>query len=102
MVMRNINDLKEKLKYDENFKDKFSSIKDPKEAVKLAKKFGFNVNENEVENDPELSEDVLEAVAGGKGGINVNKKSERLYVFGDDCEAKVVRKSEYEKGGISK
>ncbi|MDQ5984084.1 MAG: hypothetical protein RUMPE_01116 [Eubacteriales bacterium SKADARSKE-1] len=96
--MPNINDLKEKLKNDEEFKNKFLEIKSTKEAIEMAQKFGFNVKENEIENDPELSEDLLEAVAGGKG-IDIDRKSEKVYVFGDDCEARVIKRSEYEKGG---
>lgn len=61
-------ELKDKLKTDEKLKIKFCGIKSAQEAVDLARKLGFSVSLNDIENDIELSEDLLEAIAGGKGG----------------------------------
>ncbi len=65
--MNGVRKLKEKLKNDKNFKDKFKNVKSEKEAVELAKKLGFKVSEEDILKDEELNEDMLEAVAGGKG-----------------------------------
>lgn len=93
--MSDINKLKEKLKYDENFKNEFLKINDLKEAIKLAESFGFNITQSDVKNDTELSENLLEAVAGGKGRVSIDERNENMYVFADNAEAKVVKRSKY-------
>ena len=65
--MNGVGKLKEKLKNDKSFKEKFKDVKNEKEAVELAKKLGFKVSEEDILKDEELNEDMLEAVAGGKG-----------------------------------
>lgn len=65
--MNGVGELKEKLKNDKSFKEKFKNVKSEKEAVELAKKLGFKVSEEDILKDEELNEDMLEAVAGGKG-----------------------------------
>ncbi|MBR1779299.1 MAG: Nif11-like leader peptide family RiPP precursor [Clostridia bacterium] len=65
--MRGIEALKEKLRHDSVFRDKFANIKSTDEAISLAKEFGYDVSEEEVSQDAELNEDILEAVSGGKG-----------------------------------
>ena len=64
--MRGIEALKEKLRHDSVFRDKFANIKSTDEAISLAKEFGYDVSEEEVSQDAELNEDILEAVSGGK------------------------------------
>ncbi|MDQ5984085.1 MAG: hypothetical protein RUMPE_01117 [Eubacteriales bacterium SKADARSKE-1] len=66
--MLGFKELKDKLRTDENLKVKFRGIKNAQEAVNIARNLGFEVSLNDIENDTELSENVLEAVAGGKGG----------------------------------
>ncbi len=65
--MNGVGKLKEKLKNDKSFKEKFKDVKSEKEAVELAKELGFKVSEEDILKDEELNEDMLEAVAGGKG-----------------------------------
>ena len=50
----------------EEFKNKFSSVKNIDEALKIAKSSGYDLNKDEVLKDNELREDMLDAVAGGK------------------------------------
>lgn len=65
--MHGIKEFKEKLKNDKGFREKFKNIKNERDVVKLAKRLGFKINEEEILKDEELNEDMLEAVAGGKG-----------------------------------
>ena len=50
----------------EEFKNKFSSVRNIDEALKIAKSNGYDLNKDEVLRDNELREDMLDAVAGGK------------------------------------
>lgn len=68
--MKNLEDLKRDIKNNPEIKKHFANIKDEKEATELARKLGYEVSESELENDEELNEDMLEAVAGGKGDTN--------------------------------
>ena len=92
--MLDIDDLKEKLKYDENFKNKFSEVKDLKETIRLARQLGFEVSEQDIENDPELSQDILKAIS---GGIDIQTKYELINVFGDYDEAYFMTKEQYDE-----
>lgn len=72
--MKDIKELKKRLKNDIEFKKLFLNKKDIKELVKVAYENGYDVSEEDLEKDEELSEDALEAVAGGKKeDISVNK-----------------------------
>lgn len=66
--MSGIKEFKEKLKNDKGFREKFKNIKNEQDAVKLARRLGFEINEEEILKDEELNEDMLEAVAGGGKG----------------------------------
>lgn len=50
----------------EEFKNKFSSVRNIDEALKIAKSNGYDLNKDEVLRDSELREDMLDTVAGGK------------------------------------
>ena len=69
--MKNIDDLKERLKTDIEFKKLFANKRDVNELIKVARENGYDVSEKDLEKDEELSEDVLEAVAGGSGKENI-------------------------------
>lgn len=72
--MKDIKELKKRLKNDIEFKKLFLNKKDIKELVKVAYENGYDVSEEDLEKDEELSEDALEAVSGGKKeDISVNK-----------------------------
>lgn len=80
--MKSLEQLKEKLKSDVDFRNKFHGIKGVGEAVSLARSFGFDVNEKDIENDYNLSEDVLEAVAAGKGDTKAQVVNVQVVVTG--------------------
>lgn len=69
--MKSLRDLKEKLSYDEELRKKFSCISNEKQALKLANDLGYDITSNDLENDDELRDDLLEAVAGGKGKATI-------------------------------
>lgn len=73
--MKNINDLKERLKTDPEFKRLFANKHNINDLIKVARENGYDVSEKDLEKDEVLSEDVLEAVAGGskKEDIEVNE-----------------------------
>ena len=66
MILKNLEDLKRDIKNNPEVKKYFANVKDEKEAAELARKLGYEVSESELQNDEELNEDMLEAVAGGK------------------------------------
>lgn len=68
-ILGDIEKLKRKLELDEGFRNLFLNIKNLNEAVDLARQYGFDVNEEQVSADDKLTDDLLEAVAGGKGDI---------------------------------
>lgn len=76
--MKNLEDLKRDIKNNPEVKKYFANIKDEREALELARKLGYEVSESELENDEELNEDMLEAVAGGKGDTKI--KTTRHFV----------------------
>ena len=63
--MKTIGDLKERLKKDKEFKRLFANKRDINELIKVARENGYDVCEKDLEEDEALSEDALEAVAGG-------------------------------------
>ena len=69
--MKDIEKLKKQLKEDETFREKFKDVKDKEEAISLAEKLGYKIRKEELENDEELSEDLLEAVSGGKNSTKL-------------------------------
>lgn len=73
--MKTIGDLKERLKKDKEFKRLFANKRDINELIKVARENGYDVSEKDLEQDEALSEDALEAVAGGskKEDIKVNE-----------------------------
>ena len=87
--MSGIKEFKEKLKNDKGFREKFKNIKNEQDAVKLAKRLGFEINEEEILKDEELNEDMLEAVAGGKG---VTRTDYENIVLADDSEMYIYGK----------
>ena len=87
--MSGIKEFKEKLKNDKGFREKFKNIKTEPDAVKLAKRLGFEINEEEILKDEELNEDMLEAVAGGKG---VTRTDYENIVLADDSEMYIYGK----------
>ena len=69
--MKNLEDLKKDIKNNPEVKNHFANVKDEKEAAKVAQSLGYEVSEDELRNDEELNEDMLEAVAGGKGDADI-------------------------------
>ena len=65
--MKGIKELKARLNEDVEFKKKFCGLKDIDEMLDVARKEGYEVTMDEISCDQELTDDMLEAVAGGKG-----------------------------------
>lgn len=63
----NITEFKNKLAEDASFAEKFINVKTPEDLVKLAAAEGYSFTVEDVENASELSDDNLDAVAGGLG-----------------------------------
>ena len=63
--MKGIKALKARLNEDGEFKKKFCGLKDIDEMLDVARKEGYEVTMDEISCDQELTDDMLEAVAGG-------------------------------------
>ena len=91
--MNGVKEFNEKLKNDKGFREKFKNIKNEQDAVKLAKRLGFEINEEEILKDEELNEDMLEAVAGGKGVTRTDYENivladySKMYISGKENTA---------------
>ncbi len=91
--MNEVKEFKERLKNDKGFREKFKNIKNEQDAVKLAKRLGFEINEEEILKDEELNEDMLEAVAGGKGVTRTDYENivladySKMYISGKENTA---------------
>ena len=51
-----------------NLRKKFSGISSEEQVLKLANDLGYDITSNDLENDDELRDNLLEAVAGGVKG----------------------------------
>lgn len=65
--MNDLEKIKKAVKRDENLRKSFYGVKNADEAIKIAIANGFDISKEELARDQELSEDLLAAVAGGKG-----------------------------------
>lgn len=92
--MKNLENLKMDIKKNTEIKNCFANVKDEKEAAKIAKKLGYEVSETELKNDEELNEDMLEAVAGGKGDSTTVTKEDTIVVTEPGKFKEVVRNRE--------
>ncbi len=61
----NIEEFKERLDEDAEFKKLFLDVVNLDEAVALARENGYNLDMDEVVNDVKLADDILDVVAGG-------------------------------------
>lgn len=64
--MRGFDEFKERMLNDEVFAESFASIKMLEDVVEIAEKQGYEFTVEELQDD-EMSDDILEAVAGGSG-----------------------------------
>lgn len=78
--LKSIDKLKEKLNSDKSFKELFINIKTLDEAIDLARQHGFDVDQIEVSEDEGLTDNILEAVAGGKGQKRNTVNTHNYYV----------------------
>lgn len=74
----NIIDFKEKLEEDESFREKIAGASNLDEVVDIAKEFGCEIELDEILEDVELSDELLEAAAGGVNNAYMNT------MIGDD------------------
>lgn len=63
--MKGIKELKARLNEDVEFKKKFCGLKDIDGMLDVARKEGYEVTMDEISCDQELTDDMLEAIAGG-------------------------------------
>lgn len=79
--MRNINEFKERILNDSEFAKKLRNVKSREDIIKLAKENNYNFTDEELKQE-EISEDVLDAVAGGakKGSTETIKVTQ----YGDN------------------
>ena len=63
--MKGIKELKVRLNEDVEFKKKFCGLKDIDEMLDVARKEGYEVTMDEISCDQELTDDMLDAIAGG-------------------------------------
>lgn len=81
--MKDLKDLREKLKEDKSFKDKVFKSKDLDDALTIIKEEGFNVNKADLLKNQELSEEELVTVSGGKGKDDVTYEENYYGYFGE-------------------
>lgn len=75
--MRNIDEFKERILNDSEFAKKLRNVKSREDIIKLAKEHNYKFTDEELKKE-EISEDVLDAVAGGanKGSTEIRKVTE--------------------------
>ena len=69
--MKGAKEFKERMETDPQFKDKFKEIKDADEAIRIAKENGYDLKNCSPQEEQELTEDMLENVAGGKNDTKI-------------------------------
>lgn len=79
--MKGADEFKKRLATDPQFKDKFKGIQDADEAIKIAKENGYDLENCSSQEEQELTEDMLENVAGGKNDTEVIRD---IYYVGTD------------------
>ena len=92
--MKNLDDLKEAMRLDEDLKNRFLDLNSKEEAVILAEKMGYKITIEDLENDEEINEAILETIAGGKDGENVEVQVADIGL-GDNT--KIVNKEDINK-----
>ena len=71
--MTSAKEFKERIKTDPEFKDKFKGIQDVNEAIRIAKENGYDLKNCSPQEEQELTEDMLENVAGGKNDVEITR-----------------------------
>ena len=66
--MAGLEEFKEQISFDEDFAEHFSEVESLDEIVEIAKEQGYDFTAEELQDDS-ISDDILEAVAGGKGKV---------------------------------
>lgn len=66
--MKGIKELKTRLNEDAEFKKRFCGLKDIEEMLEVAREEGYEVTMDEISCDQELTDDMLELIAGGAKG----------------------------------
>lgn len=79
--MKGINEFKERILNDPEFAKKLRNVKSRNDIIKIAKANNYIFSSDELKNE-EISEDVLDAVAGGskKGSQEINE----TVIYGDN------------------
>lgn len=69
----NIIDFKERLEEDETFREIFAKASNLDEVVDIARELGYNFGVDEILDNVELSDELLEAAAGGASDIYTHR-----------------------------
>ena len=78
--MKGIKELKARLNEDVEFKKKFCGLKDIDEMLDVARKEGYEVTMDEISCDQELTDDMLEAIAGGSRKDDKYNRITNVYI----------------------
>lgn len=73
-------ELKARLNEDAEFKKRFCGLKNIDEMLDVARKEGYRVTMDEVSCDQELTDDMLEAVAGGSRKKDKYNQTTNIYI----------------------
>jgi predicted ribosomally synthesized peptide with nif11-like leader len=82
-TMAGITEFKEKVAADEAFAAKFKDVKSAEELVEIAAKEGFTFTVDDITESTELSDDDLEAAAGGRTILAKNRFVSNSTIFGE-------------------
>jgi len=77
--MRDLSDLKKRLKTDAKFKELFANKKNIADLIAVAKANGYNVSKEDVEKDETLSDEILASVAGGSKKKDIDVYEHNIY-----------------------
>lgn len=94
--MKTLKDFKKDINKDKNLKERFMRLKNKEEAVSLAKSMGYEISLEELENDEELNEDLLEAVAGGRK-VNVETVDVKVADIGKGARSEIRNNTDVNK-----
>jgi predicted ribosomally synthesized peptide with nif11-like leader len=79
--MAGIKEFKEKILTDKAFAEKFKDAGTPGDVIALAAKNGFTFTADDIENDTELTDAELSAVAGGSVDVSIFFKTKAVGRF---------------------
>lgn len=73
--MSEIKKFQKRIRLDDSFKEKFKNVKNANDVVMIAKENGYDLTNCSKKEEEQLTEDMLENVAGGKAAKIVGKEA---------------------------